>query len=462
MIANNPQNLRVPPHSLEAEQSVLAAVMSYGKTEQDIREAMDMLNSDMFYMSFHQNIYRTIEASNQTDAVALADEMVRTGLLDNSQFADVINLARASFTKAGIKRYVSIIRERHAQRYIIGLAHSAIEQLYSGGNADTTISELVERTGQVDTSAVYEPTYIGDMLEEWVDLAEKRRTNDERVIGQPTGIAGLDEKIVGMGNTWLFILAGRPSHGKSLIAQMVANSVSQDGPVLFMSMEMTKREIMDRVVAMLARVDPADIRRASLTDEDWSRVGIALSEMKSGKYGLYYDDTPSLSLEQVCARAKAFKRKHPNCKLIQIDYLGLMQVPNADRNDLGVGKITKRLKQLAKEIETPIQLLAQLNREADKAKRPAMHNLADSASIERDADIVMFTHNLGVAHPDIKQAKGNWILSCGKFRHGEMPSDIYIQNRFHGLTEISEDDFAIVDNFINGNNVQKKKGGFDL
>lgn len=454
------ENLRIPPHSTEAEQSVLAAIMHYGKQDQQIREAMDMLGPDMFYQAFHVDIFRTIQSLDSTDAVPVADEMVRLNLIEPGMFADVVSLAKSSFTKSGISKYVEIIRERYAQRHIIGLANNVIEQMYNGESADNAIAELTERAGLLDTSTIYEPTHVSEMVAEWIDLADQRANNDERVVGQKTGIKSLDEQIVGIGKTWLFVLAGRPSHGKSLFAQLIANNISLDGEVLFMSMEMTNREIMDRFVAMLAKVDPTDIRRASLTQEQWSRVATLLQDAKSGRYGLFYDDTPSLSLDQVCARAKSFKRKHPNCKLIQIDYLGLMQTPKADRNDLGVAVITKRLKQLSKEIETPVMLLAQLNREADKAKRPAMHNLADSKAIECDADIVMFTHNLGVAHPDIKIAKGNWILSCGKFRHGPQPSDIYMGIKNNELVEISEEDFAVIDNLINQPPARRR--GMDL
>lgn len=453
------EHLRIPPHSAEAEQSVLAAIMHYGKQDQQIREAMDMLGPDMFYQAFHVDIFRTIQSLDSTDAVPVADEMVRLNLIEPSMFADVVALAKSSFTKSGLSKYVEIIRERHAQRHIIGLANNVIEQMYNGESADNAIAELTDRAGQLDTSTVYEPRFVGDMIGDWFDLMERRAKNDPSVIGQKTGIKSLDDQIVGIGSTWLFILAGRPSHGKSLIAQHIANHVSQDGPTLFMSMEMTYQEIMDRVMAMLAHCDPSDVRRGSLHDEDYARASVVLKDLKSGRYGMWYDDTPGLSVDQVCARAKAFKRKHPDCKLIQVDYLGLMQTPKADRNDLGVGKITKRLKQLAKEIDTPIMLLAQLNRDADKARRPAMQNLADSASIERDADYVMFTHNLGVANPEDLKYKGHWALISGKSRHGSAAGDVYLKSDRNRLREMEEQEVHLL---LADEHKPKKSGGFDL
>ena len=461
MIANNlqPQNLRVPPHSLEAEQSVLAAIMAYGKAEQDIREAMDMLSPDMFYTTFHQGIYRTIATLGETDAIAVADEMVRLNMIESAQFADVVSLGTSSFTKAGISRYVSIIRERHAQRYMIGVASTALDQLYAGESADTTISELQERAGMIDTSAVYEPRYVADMLTEWVDTMEKRVNNDESVIGAPTGIEGIDKDIVGLGENWLVILGGRPSHGKSLIAQHMANHISMSGEVLFMSMEMSYGEIMDRVMSLLAHCGPSDLRRGTISDEDWYKVSQFMSDLKQGKHKLYYDDTPSLTIDQVCARAKAFKRKHPKCKLIQIDYLGLMQTPKAERNDLSIKTITNRLKQLSKEIATPIMLLTQLSRDADRAARPAMTHLADSAAIERDADLVIFCRNLGVHNPEIPALKGHWLLNCGKNRHGQMFNDVYLKSHKNQIIEMEMQEIA---HLFEVDAKKSNKGGFDL
>lgn len=461
MIANNPQpqNLRVPPHSLEAEQSVLAAIMAYGKVEQDIREAMDMLSPDMFYNTFHQDIYRTITNMGETDAVALADEMVRLKIVEQQQFADVVGLAASSFTKAGISRYVNIIRERHAQRYMIDLAHNALEQMYNGESAEGAMSELSERASLIDTSTVYEPRYIGDMVGEWVDVMEKRANNDQSVIGVPTGIEGIDKDIVGLGANWLIVLGGRPSHGKSLVAQHIANSVSTQGEVLFMSMEMSYGEIMDRVISLMSHCDPTEIRRGTLEEHDFARVSEFLKRIKADNYKLYYDDTPSLTIDQVCARAKAFKRKRPNCKLIQIDYLGLMQTPKAERNDLSIKTITNRLKQLTKEIGVPIMLLTQLSREADKAERNAMNHLADSSAIERDADLVIFCRNLGVHSPQIPKLKGHWMINCGKNRHGPMFNDVYLKSLNNRIIEMNLDEIA---HLMEVDAKKSNKGGFDL
>jgi replicative DNA helicase len=297
------------------------------------------------------------------------------------------------------------------------------------------------------------------MVDEWMDVMEKRALNDESVIGSPTGIAGIDKDIVGLGANWLVVLGGRPSHGKSLIAQHIANTVSTTGEVLFMSMEMSYGEIMDRVISLMAHCDPSEMRRGTLDDYDFARVSEFLKSVRSDDYKLYYDDTPSLTIDQVCARAKAFKRKHPNCKLIQIDYLGLMQTPKAERNDLSIKTITNRLKQLSKEIGVPVMLLTQLSREADKAERNAMNHLADSSAIERDADLVIFCRNLGVHSPDIPKLKGHWMINCGKNRHGPMFNDVYLKSENNRIIEMELKDIA---HLMEVDAKKTSKGGFDL
>ena len=431
MIANKimpmTENLRVPPHSAAAEQSFLGAVMRYGIEDQRIRESMDIVSPDMLYLASHQDVYRTICETKITDAVALADEMQKRERLQNLQWADVVAMSQSVFTIQGVESYAKNIKQYHSQRSLIAICNNVIEQSYSGEAPEEAITQLNDQLSQIDTHTVYQPKYVYELVEGWVDELERRAKGDPDAIGQKTGIPSLDDSITGIGKSWLFILGGRPSHGKSLIAQHIANHVCRDGEVLFMSLEMTYKEIINRVMSLLSHIDGSSIRKGTLTEHDYAAAADIMARMKQGEFKLYYDETPGLSVEQVCARAKAFKRRNPNCKLIQIDYLGLMKTPQADRNDLGVGKITKRLKQLAKEIETPIMLLAQLNREADKTDRPQMRNLADSASIERDADYVMFTHSLEVAHAEVEKYKGHWQLICGKNRHGSMTKDIVLK-----------------------------------
>lgn len=453
-------NDRVLPHNVNAESAVLSAIMAQSLSERRVREAVDKLTADMFYLPSNQNVFRTMAETRITDPVSLVSEMERMNRMGDLEFADVMNIARSHFTLSGLEQYVDIIRQSHAQRTLINLCHNTISQAFAGESAEESIFQLVDQMQRIEAGTEYNPPMIGDLTGLWYDLMQRRNQKDEKALGVETGIEGIDSTIVGMDVNWLLILAGRPSHGKSLFAQMIANHVSQSGPVLEISLEMGKMQIVDRVIGMLAGIDPADVKRASMSDLEWNRVSQELGDLKNGKRQIYLDDSPSLSLEQLCSRVKAFKRRRPNLKLVQVDYLGLIDTPQADRHDLSVGKITRRMKQLSKEVDVPIMLLTQLSREADKAKRPNMGMLADSASIERDADFVMFTHSLGVANPDTPYLRNTWMLICGKNRDGDMPPDVYIKKDKGFMRQMDDGEISQLHDMMSS--AKTRKGGFDL
>lgn len=430
MTANRPEALRIPPHSQQAESAVIGAILANGKSDQRVRELFDSLSADMFYGSLARDVYTVAAKLDDCDVVTITDEMERKGYFDNGlSFTDVAEFGRASFLISQLPKYIEVIKTAHSRRNIIAIANNVIDQSYAGESAAEITEYAIGQLSSVDNTIHYTPSYITDLLDDWVNLMEARTKNERSALGIPTGLKELDRQIIGLGDSWLVILAGRPSHGKSLIAQIIGNAISRTAPVLFMSMEMSERELMDRNFGIMASVDPTDIRRGSLSDEQWQRTSAVMSDIKENEYQLYYDETPGLSVEQICARAKAFKKQHPTLGVIQIDYLGLMQTPKADRNDLGIGKITRRLKQLAKEISTPVMLLTQLNREADNRSKPKMNNLADSASIERDADLVMFTHRPEVSNEKCDHFERGLIeITCGKFRHGSAFNDVLIKN----------------------------------
>lgn len=462
MTANRPESLRIPPHSLQAESAIIGAILSNGKSDQRVRELFDSLNPDMFYGQLARDIYTVAARLDDCDLITITDEMESKGYFDNGlSFADVAEFGRASFLISQLPKYIEVIKTAHSRRSIIAIANNIIEQSYAGESSTEITEYAIEQLGSVDNTIHYAPSYIADLLDDWVDVMEARTKNERSAVGIPTGLEELDRQIVGLGDSWLVILAGRPSHGKSLIAQIIGNSISRTVPVLFMSMEMSERELMDRNFGIMASIDPADIRRGSLENTQWQRASVVIGDIKANKYQLYYDETPGLSVEQICARAKAFKKQHPNLGVIQIDYLGLMQTPKADRNDLGIGKITRRLKQLAKEIKTPVMLLTQLNREADNRAKPKMNNLADSASIERDADLVMFTHRPEVSNEKCEHfEKGLIEITCGKFRHGSAFTDVLIKNVEGKYTELNTEE---IKNIISTRTDAKpKRQGMDL
>jgi len=455
-------NQLTPPHSIEAEQGAIAAILQIGKTEQAVREMMDSVTADMFYNTTNQKLFAFLEKQENPSYVTLMDDVRNNNLNEpDIDIAYIIGLKNSFVSKSQIPQYIAIIGERYNQRQIINIAHNMTEQAYAKVSSDQIRETLSGVLAGIESPSAYTPKHLVEFASEWATLMDDRRLNKPSVVGIKTGISALDEQIIGLGNTWLCVLAGRPSHGKSLVAQLIGNHVARKCPNIFFSMEMTEMEILDRTMGLIADIAPNDIREGALTDEEWEKVSMITKALKDNRLQFYIDTTPSLSIHQICARAKAFKRKHPGAGLIQIDYLGLMEKPKSDRNDLAIAEITRRLKQLAKEIKTPILLLVQCNRAADTVKRLTMSNLADAASIERDADLVLFTHREEVSDPDTHK-KGIIEITGGKFRHGTLDRDIMIKRDGSGYRCLNQNEQMEIKNMEQSNNktpFRKKFGG---
>lgn len=421
------ETLNTPPRSLESEQAIISAILKYGKRDQAVREVMDELHSDMFYSAANRAIFAEAQQLENPDFIQMMD-LVRENksLHEIVPFSYLQSYAKSSVAKANISAYAANISDSYQKRQLIALANSIQDACYENANTNDVLQMIKGGLINSEAPSSYEPKHISEALSDYVGLLEKRVKGDPSVVGSKTGLTQLDKQIVGLGKTWLTVLAGRPSHGKTLVAQIIASHIAQTAPTMFFSMEMSEVEILDREFCLATDITPSEIRTGLLTEHQFAQVSEIMTAMKSGTKKSYIDTTPSLSINQICARAKAFKRKHPDAGLIQIDYLGLMQKPKAERNDIAIAEITMRLKQLSKEIEVPIMLLAQCNRAADTAKRLTMQNLADSASIERDADLVLFVHKEEVSNPDTNM-RGIIELSCGKFRHGSFDSDVWIK-----------------------------------
>lgn len=433
-------NQLTPPYSIEAEQGAIASILQFGKTEQAVREMMDTISADMIYNATNRELYAFLENQESPSYITLMDDVRNNNLggiqIDIGYIAD---LKKSYVSKNQIPQYSAIIGERFNQRELIRIADNIMQQAYAKVPSTEIQETLTSVLAGIESPSAYIPKHLAEYASEWMDVMEKRTQSDPSVIGVKTGLTELDNQIVGIGNTWLCVLAGRPSHGKSLVAQLIGNYISYNRPIMFFSMEMTEQEIMDRTMGLVADIAPNSIRQGDLTDTEWHKAGEVVKALKTNAMKFYIDTTPSLSIHQICARVKAFKRRYPNAGLIQIDYLGLMEKPKSDRNDLAIAEITRKLKQLAKEIEIPILLLVQCNRAADTAKRLTMSNLADAASIERDADLVLFTHREEVSDPDTHK-KGIIEITGGKFRHGTLDRDVLIERSEAGFRCLSIDE----------------------
>lgn len=463
MIANKQvlpvmETIKKPPMSIEAELAAIGAILQNGKTHQLVREALDIITPEMFYLSTHQTIMRTITKMDEVDPMLVADELERIGVIPQEiQFADLMDIARSAHTTANLLAYAKTIKERYNLRASIEIYNNAIEQAYASENSQEIITQLIEQLAKIESAATYEPKHISAKIDDWINIMERRCTNDESAIGVKTGIHALDDQITGIGSNWLVVLAGRPSMGKTLVAQLIQSHIAKRGETLFFSMEMSSDEIMDRYVGLLAGISPKDLRMGALSEDQWPKVHALIDHMRSNRLKLHYDETAGLSVEQICARAKAAKKRYPNLAIITIDYLGLMQMPKAERDDIALGMITRRLKQLAKEINTPILLLAQANRGTDSAKRPQMQNLKGSSAIEADADLVLFVHRDEVANPE-SVWKGTTEIIPAKFRHGSIEHDVYLTKTENGFRCLTSDEIQDREN----RESKPASRGFDL
>jgi replicative DNA helicase len=438
--------LKIPPHSIEAEQAVLGSILILSKADRLVGEIFDLINAGMFYNQSHQIIFNAmnrIGAKNEIDVVTVEEELSKT---DESGaaggFAYFGDLARNTPSSKNALKYAEIIIERYEKRKVLEILHNSIDQVYNKTETSETLTYLERNLAGIDLGGNYEPTHINTKIPDWLDVMQKRAENDQGAIGLKTGITALDNQIIGIQPNWLIVLAGRPSMGKTLVAQMIHSHISKTLPSQFFSMEMSSDEIMDRYVGVLAGVDVKNLKMGALTDLEWSRTHGVIEAMNQDRFKIYYDETPALALKQICHRVKSTIKKVGKIGLVTIDYIGLMEKERSESDSLAIGKITRGLKQLAKETNTPILLLVQANRGTDIVARPGMSNLAGSSAIESDADLVLFAHRDEVANPDTA-FKGIIELIPAKFRHGTCNRTSYIGKRedkmggtFYSLTEL--------------------------
>ena len=425
-------DLKIPPHSIEAEQSVLGSILIMQKADRLVGEVFDLIKPEMFYNESHRIIFKAmvrIGALNEIDLVLLEEELDKTKETERAGgFAYLGDLTRNTPSSKNVLKYCEIITERYQKRMVLEILHNATDQIYGKSETTDTLSYLESNLANIDLGGHYEPTHINTKINDWLDVMERRSNNDQGAIGLKTGITALDEQIIGVQPNWLIVLAGRPSMGKTLVAQMINSYISKTLPTQFFTMEMSSNEVMDRYVGILAGVEVNNLKMGALTDTEWARTHDVIDGMNKDRFKIYYDETPALALAQIRHRVKATIKKVGQIGLVTIDYLGLMEKERSERDDLAIGKITRGLKQLAKETNTPILLLTQANRGADTAVRPTMSNLAGSSAIEADADLVLFAHRDEVANPETA-FKGIIELIPAKFRHGTCNLTSYIGRR---------------------------------
>ncbi len=419
-------SVKAPPHSNEAEQSLLGALMLSSNAWDKVADQIDEAD---FYRENHRLIFRAITELSQQgqpcDAVTVAEWFARNGKLERVDGGAYITmLANETPGPANIIGYAHIVRERSILRQLIEIGTSIADDALqtAGRNSKELLEEAEKRIYAIaDQGAHRQSGYvpIQKVLADAMDLLNELQENEGELTGVPTGFAELDARTAGLQPTDLIIIAARPSMGKTTLAMNIAEkaSIRHKVPVAVFSMEMSDTQLVMRLFSSLGQIGQDKLRTGKLDNHDWVNLRSAMAMLKDAR--MFIDQTPSLSPIDLRARARRMKREH-DIGLIVIDYLQLMKVPGTGENRTQeISEISRSLKALAKELQVPVIALSQLNRALEQRpdKRPKMADLRESGAIEQDADLILFIYRDEVYNEDSPD-KGKAEIIIGKHRNG--------------------------------------------
>ena len=418
--------LRVPPHSIEAEQSVLGGLMLVGEAWDQVA---DRLVEEDFYRREHRLIFRAIGqlagAGQPCDAVTLGEWFERHGETANvGGVAYLAELANNTPSAANIAAYADIVRDKSVLRKLIEAGTQIAGDGFNPEGRGTpeileTAEQRVFKIAEAGARGRKQVVPVRQSVKEAVELLAQRYANRGQLNGLTTGFKDLDDLTSGMQRQDLVIVAGRPSMGKTAFALNIAEAVAMRAkqPVLVFSMEMSASQLAFRLISSMGRINQKDLRSGELAEEEWPRVSQAASLLSESK--IFIDDTPALSPGELRSRARRMMREH-GLGLVVIDYLQLMQVPgNKENRATEISEISRNLKAMAKELDVPVIALSQLNRALEQRndKRPVMSDLRESGAIEQDADLILFIYRDEVYNKESNH-KGIAEIIIGKQRNG--------------------------------------------
>jgi replicative DNA helicase len=415
---------RLPPHNLDAEESLLGALLLSRDVVGTVAELG--LQVEHFYKPSHQHIYQAIRGLMATgqpvDAVTVADELRRNGLLDEiGGPTALLELQNATPAVSNATRYAKIVQDTAVLRRLIGVASEIAEIGYlEPDDVAKALDEAETKIFQVAEDRVIDSTrQLGDLLPDAMDRLQETFERGDIITGTATGYTDLDEMLSGLQPSTLNIVGARPAMGKTAFGLGMATYIAQTSgmPVLVFSLEMGHAELTQRILSSEAKVDSQKLRTGRLSEADWTKIGRAIGRLE---VPLYLDDNPRVTVMEIRAKARRIKARHGSLGLIVVDYLQLMGGGSmAENRQLEVSEISRGLKILARELEVPIVALSQLSRnlEARADKRPMLADLRESGSLEQDADVVMFLYRDEVYHADSSD-RGAAEVIVAKHRSG--------------------------------------------
>ncbi|MEJ8567563.1 replicative DNA helicase [Elongatibacter sediminis] len=420
-------SLKVPPHSLEAEQAVLGGLLLSARA---FEQVADLLGEDDFYREDHRLIFRSVselnELGNPVDAVTVTEWFEAHGVSDQVDGgAYVMQLASTTPSAANVTAYAQIVREKSILRQLIDVGTEIASSAFqSDGRTSQELLEDAERAvfAIADLGARNRSGFIAvqETIKEAIERIQELNEFDGEITGVATGFRDFDRMTAGLQPSDLIIVAGRPSMGKTTLAMNFAEhaALKHDVPVAVFSMEMSALQLVMRLFSSLGQIEQGRLRTGNLTDLDWPKLTSAMNLLHKSR--IFVDETPALSPAELRARARRLKREH-DIGMIVVDYLQLMAVPGSrDNRATEIAEISRSLKSVAKELNVPVVALSQLNRSLEQRpnKRPVMADLRESGSIEQDADLIVFIYRDEVYNPETAE-KGKAEIIIGKHRNGE-------------------------------------------
>tara|TARA_B100000686_G_C16799428_1_gene984891 strand:+ start:1047 stop:2441 length:1395 start_codon:yes stop_codon:yes gene_type:complete len=420
------RRLKVPPNSVEAEQSLLGGLMQDGEAWDKIA---DIVVAEDFYRKDHRLIFKAISAlaedGHPADVVTVSEYLDNLNELEDSGGLEYLaTLANETPGAANARAYAKILRERSVLRSLINAGNEISGNAFSadGRTATELVDEaerLVFEIAEAGSRGTVGFQSLKQILPATVDRIDLLHQTGGDITGLPSGFSEFDKLTAGLQPGDLIVVAGRPSMGKTTFAVNIAENAAIGARLstAIFSMEMPSEQLAFRMIASLGRVDQSHLRTGKFPDEDWSRINTAVQLMSEAP--IYIDDTPALSPTEIRARSRRLKRE-ADLGLIVVDYLQLMQVHgNTENRATEISEISRNLKALARELNVPIIALSQLNRSVEQRqdKRPVMSDLRESGAIEQDADLIIFIYREEVYKPDTPR-KGIADISIAKQRNG--------------------------------------------
>ncbi len=423
--------IKLPPHSVEAEQSVLGGLLLEASA---LDKITDLVHPDDFYRQEHRLIYRQIvrlsEQAKPVDVITVAEALEIAGELDKVGGLPYLGgLAQNVPSAANIRRYGEIVRERSIMRKLAEVGSDIASSAYNPtgrdaaqllDEAESKVFEIAEAGSKGKQGFISMPPLLSQVVERIETLYA--RDNPSDITGTATGFTDLDRMTSGLQPGDLVIVAGRPSMGKTALAINIAENVAMDSklPVAIFSMEMGASQLAMRMLGSVGKLNQHDLRTGRLQDDDWGRLTHALGKLNDAP--IHIDESAALSALDLRARSRRLHRQNNGLGLIVVDYLQLMS-SNAgkasENRATEISEMSRSLKALAKELHVPVMALSQLNRSLEQRpnKRPVMSNLRESGAIEQDADLILFIYRDEVYNSDSPD-KGKAEIIIGKQRNG--------------------------------------------